>query len=87
MNFLHNDLGFLDGNEVVEVSLDTAANVKLMDSSNFQHYRAGRPHRYYGGQAVRSPVRLSVPSSGHWHVAIDLGGRGGSIRSAVRVIG
>jgi hypothetical protein len=44
MNFLHNDLGHLNGGEVVEVS-------------------------------------LKVPQSGHWHVAIDLGGRSGTIRA------
>jgi hypothetical protein len=39
MNFLHNDLGNLSGEEVVEVTLDTAANVKLMDSANFAAIR------------------------------------------------
>ena len=61
MNFLHNDLGSLSGNEVVEVTLDTAANVKLMDSGNFSSYRNGSQHRYYGGLAKRSPLRLPVP--------------------------
>ena len=32
MNFLHNDLGHLNGGEVVEVSLDHTANVRLMDA-------------------------------------------------------
>jgi len=85
MNFIHNDLGYLNGGEVVEVSLDHAANVRLMDASNFQSYRQGRQHRYFGGEARQSPVRLQVPQSGHWHVAIDLGGRSGTIRAGVRV--
>lgn len=85
MNFLHNDLGNLSGGEVVEITLSAAANVKLMDSSNFQNYQAGRRHEYFGGYATRSPTRLSVPRSGHWHVAIDLGGYGGSVRAGVRV--
>ena len=87
MNFLHNDLGFLDGDEVVEVTLDHAANVRLMDSSNFSSYRNGGRHEYLGGHVTRSPFRLPVPRSGHWHVAIDLGGYGGSVRAGVRVIG
>jgi hypothetical protein len=87
VNFTHYDLGVLDGSEIVEVSLDgNAANVRLMDSSNFSAYRAGRQHRFYGGQATRSPVRLQVPCGGHWHVAIDMGGHSGSVRSGVRVL-
>lgn len=86
MNFLHNDLGQLDGGEVVEVTLDKAANVKLMDSSGFSAYCNGGQHRYYGGHVTRSPFRLAVPGPGHWYVAIDLGGYGGSVRAGVRVI-
>lgn len=86
MNLLHNDLGYLDGDETVEVTLSNAANVRLMDSSNFSAYRSGSRHRYYGGHITRSPHRLSVPGPGHWHVAIDLGGYGGSIRAGVRVV-
>ena len=85
MNFIHNDLGHLNGGEVVEVSLYHAANVRLMDASNFQSYRQGGQHRYFGGEARQSPIRLRVPQSGHWHVAIDLGGRAGTIRAGVRV--
>lgn len=85
MNFVHNDLGFLNSGAVVEVSLDHAANVRLMDASNFKSYRQGGQHRYFGGEARQSPIRLRVPQSGHWHVAIDLGGRAGTIRAGVRV--
>jgi len=64
----------------------TAANVRLMDSVNFSAYRAGGRHRYVGGYMTQSPVRLQVPEAGHWQVAIDLGGYGGSVRSTVQVI-
>jgi hypothetical protein len=87
VNFTHYDLGVLGGSEIVEVSLEgNAANVRLMDSSNFSAYQAGREHRYFGGHARRSPVRLQVPCGGHWHVAIDMGGYRGSVRSSVRVL-
>ncbi|MGE5607804.1 MAG: DUF1883 domain-containing protein [Bacillota bacterium] len=87
MNFTHYDLGYLNGGEVVEIVLSgNAANVRLMDSSNFSSYKAGRNHRYYGGYVTRSPARLSVPHSGHWHVAVDLGGYGGSVRTGIRVL-
>ena len=87
MRFIHHDLGNLDGGQVVLVTLKgTAANVRLMDSSNFSNYRAGRRHRFYGGHATKSPVRLQVPHASHWHVAVDLGGLGGQVRSGVQVL-
>jgi hypothetical protein len=86
MNFLHNDLGLLSDHAIVEVTLDSAANVKLMDSHNFSAYRRGGRHEYFGGYVTQSPFRLAVPRLGHWHVAIDLGGYGGSVRAGVRVL-
>lgn len=72
---------------LVEITLQgSAANVRLMDSSNFSSYRAGRQHRYHGGLVQRSPFRLQVPSSGTWHVAVDMQGLRGSTRSSIRVI-
>jgi hypothetical protein len=84
-DFIDYDLGHQAGGNVVEVELDTRANVQLVDSSNFQKYRRGGQYRYYGGQALRSPIRLEVPYAGHWHVVIDLGGGSGDVRSSVQV--
>jgi hypothetical protein len=87
MNFQHYDLGNRSAGEIVEVKLSgTAANVQLMDSSNFSSYKSGRQYRYHGGHVTRSPVRLPIPYSGHWHVAIDLGGHRGTVRSTVNVL-
>lgn len=86
MNFLKYDLGNLKRGEVVEVTLTSGANVRLMDSSNFNSYKNGRKHRFYGGLAKRSPVRIAVPSSGHWYVAVDMQGLRGSTRASVRVV-
>lgn len=87
MRFTQYDLGFLDRGTVVEVTLSgSGANVRLMDSSNFSSYRAGRQHRYFGGLITRSPARLAVPNSGHWHVTVDMQGLRGTTRSSVRTI-
>lgn len=86
MNFLQFDLGNLKRGEVVEITLTSGANVRLMSSSDFSNYRAGRQHRYVGGLAKRSPVRLQVPNSGHWYVAVDMQGLRGSTRASVRVL-
>lgn len=87
MRFTHYDLGYLNGGETVIVTLKgTEANVRLLDNTNFQYYRNGKNHNYYGGHYRQSPVHLTVPSAGYWNVTIDLGGYGGNVQSSVRVI-
>ncbi len=87
MQFTHYKLGYVAGGTVVEVTLQgSAANVRLMDSANFNGYKVGRQHRYHGGLARKSPVRLQVPRSGTWHVAVDMQGLRGTVRSGIRVI-
>lgn len=87
MQFVHHDLGSRSAGEIVEISLSgNAANVRLLDSSNFSSYRNGRNHRYIGGLARKSPVRLQIPSSGHWHVAVDMTGLRGQVRSSARIL-
>lgn len=87
MQFQQYDLGQLKGGEIVEITLKgNAANVKLMNSSNFQSYKSGRRHTYYGGYVTRSPHKIPVPSSGRWYVTIDLGGYSGKVSSSVRVL-
>ena len=86
MEHQYYDLHQLRGGEVVEVQLANAANVRLMDSSNYSSYKRGQQHRFYGGYVKQSPYRIPVPNSGHWYVAIDLGGYSGNIRSSVRVL-
>jgi hypothetical protein len=86
VKFIHNDLGQRRAGEIVEITLTSGANVRLMDSSNFSSYKNGRRHRYTGGLAKKSPVRLQIPSNGHWHVAIDMQGLRGSTRASVRML-
>ena len=57
-----------------------------MDSSNFSSYRNGRRHQYQGGLAKKSPIRLQIPRSGRWHVAVDMQGLRGSVRSSARIL-
>ena len=87
MKFTHYRLGHVGGGAVVEVTLKgSAANVRLMDQSGFNNFKAGRQHRYHGGLITRSPVRLRVPRSGSWHVTVDMQGLRGTGRSGIRVI-
>ncbi len=86
MEFINIDLGQCQAGDVVEVSLSSAANVRLLDSSNFNSYRNGKQHRYRGGLARKSPVRLSIPSAGHWRVVVDMQGLRGTVRASGRLI-
>jgi hypothetical protein len=86
LDFLQFDLGSRQRGEVVEVTLTSGANVRLMSSSDFSSYKNGRRHHYIGGLAKQSPVRLQIPNSGHWYVAVDMQGLRGSTRASVRVV-
>ena len=81
MRFLQYDFQAGPG-DVIEVTLDRQANVRLLDSVNLQRYRRGQQYRYYGGLAQASPARLVPPYEGRWHVVVDLGGAGGTVRTS-----
>lgn len=85
MDFLHYEVD-LDVGDVIEVTLDRQANVRVLDGTNFTSFRSGRRHSYLGGMAKRSPIRLVPPRAGHWHVVVDLGGYAGTVRAGVRVV-
>lgn len=86
MNYSYYDLGYLDRGRIIEVQLSAAANVRLLDSTNYSYYKNGRKHRYYGGYVTRSPYRVTIPSSGHWYLTIDLGGYAGTVKHSARVL-
>jgi hypothetical protein len=88
MKFLYTDLGPRQAGEVVEVRLSAVANVRLMDTPNFGNYKAGVKHIYTGGVVRQSPIRLAIPTSGHWHVAIDTTGIQGTpgVSAVVKVV-
>ena len=61
MNYLHYELELTPG-DVVEVTLDKQANVRLLDEMNFSNYKRGERHTYYRGSregVFRPPPRSS----------------------------
>jgi hypothetical protein len=86
MNYLHSDLGHRQRGDLLEVTLSAGANVRLLDTSNFHRFRRGDRHQFYGGLAKRTPVRITIPRSGHWHCVVDTQGLRNSTRAGVRVI-
>ncbi len=86
MNFLHADF-WIGADDIIIVTLDHQANAMLLDENNFNAYKYGRSFNYFGGWATKSPVRLSPPHHGHWHVVVDMGPYGGTVRAGIRVVG
>ncbi|WP_271911590.1 DUF1883 domain-containing protein [Vreelandella alkaliphila] len=86
MKFLKYELGNRKRGEIVEVTLTSGANVRLLTSSEFSNYKNGRRHRFIGGLAKQSPVRLQIPNSGNWIVVVDMQGLRGSTNASVRVV-
>lgn len=85
MQFIHAQEYLHQGN-IVRVTLDKQANVRIFDDSNFSNFRNGRSANYYGGRALRSPVDIAVPYTGNWHVVIDLGGARGTIKHRIQYL-
>jgi hypothetical protein len=72
--------------DTIRVDLDSQANVRLLDPQNFQSYRQGQKHNYFGGLVKQSPYYIKPPRSGHWHLVIDLGGYAGKIAATVSIV-
>lgn len=85
MNYLHHEYDAGPG-DVIEVALNHAANVLLLDSANYSNYRNGRAYQYRGGYVSSSPFRISPPHRGLWHLVIDLGGNAGTVRASARIL-
>ena len=86
MRFIHSDLGHRSGGEIVEFTLSKGANIRLLSSSDFSNYKNGRRHRYHGGLAKKSPARLQIPNSGHWHAVVDTQGLRNGTNASIRVL-
>jgi len=84
MEYLHYELD-AGSRDIIQVTLDKQANVKLLDGINYQRYRNGKQHSYYGGLAKVSPINMKPPHQGRWHIVVDLGGYAGTVRASVQV--
>ena len=58
MGYLYSNLGVLNDGDIVEVDLDSQANVILLDSGNYNAYKQGWDFNYYGGWAQYSPYGI-----------------------------
>ncbi len=67
MQYIYRDLGQCRQGDAVQFNLSgSQANIGLLDPSNYDAFRNGRSFRGVVRLATGSPVRLAIPSSGHW---------------------
>lgn len=84
--YTHYDLKTQRGGTVIEITLSAIANVRLMTQANFDLFRAAHHHKFLGGVAKKSPIRLQIPENGHWHVVVDMEGHPGKAESAIKLV-
>ena len=71
MRYLAFPVGAVGPPAVVEVTLSgSESDVFLVDSLNLSKMKRGESFRYTGGHYRQSPVRLAVPSNGHWTAVV-----------------
>jgi hypothetical protein len=84
--FTHYDLKAQRAGAMIEVSLNAVNNVRLMTAANFQRFTELLDFKYVGGVARKSPIRLTIPEAGHWHLIVDMEGHHGLSESSVKLI-
>ena len=84
--YTHYDLQDIREGVVIEITLSAVANVRLMTHADFDLFKNARQHKFLGGVAKKSPIRLTIPKNAHWHVIIDMEGHSGKVESSIRVV-
>ena len=64
-----------NGELSVEVELQYASDVFLIDSLNFQKYKSGYDFEYFGGHFTETPVHIHVSGKGRWYLIVIGGGQ------------
>ncbi|PZU82369.1 MAG: DUF1883 domain-containing protein [Shinella sp.] len=85
-HFSHYDLKEQRAGTIIEVTLSAVNNVRLMTPGNFQRFKETLDFKYLGGVAKKSPIKLTIPESGHWHLIVDMEGHHGLADSSVKMI-
>lgn len=75
--FTHYDLKEQRAGTIIEVTLSAVNNVRLMTPTNFQRFKETLDYKFLGGVAKKSPLKIVIPESGHWHLIVDMEGHHG----------
>lgn len=84
--YTHYDLKELRAGTTLEISLSAVNNVRLMTGANFQRFTELLDFKYLGGVAKKSPIRIAIPETLHWHLVIDAEGHSGLAESSVKML-
>lgn len=84
--YTHYDLQDIREGVIIEITLSAIANVRLMTHADFDLFKNARQHKFLGGVAKKSPIRLTIPKNAHWHVIVDMEGHPGKVESSIRVV-
>ena len=79
--FTHYDLKEQRAGTIIEVTLSAVNNVRLMTPTNFQRFKETLDYKFLGGVAKKSPLKIVIPESGHWHLIVDMEGHHGLAES------
>lgn len=64
-----------NGRLTAEVHLKHAADVFLVDSTNYRKYTSGQNFKYFGGHYTKTPVTITVSGIGRWYLIVRDGGQ------------
>jgi len=85
MKYWFHDIGDVEQGNIIEVTLDKAANVRVMDSDNYESFRNRRSYTAIIYYITSSPFKIKLPRSAHWYVVVDPEDQPGSVVSSVKV--
>ena len=86
MAYQLSQLGHVEQGKVVEISLDYAASVKVMDNANYFSFKKGGKYKYLGAYVKTSPYQVVIPYSAKWYVVFELDGSADKVASSVKVL-
>lgn len=84
MTFMHWKISGNPG-DIVRIQFDTPANVRMLDSLNFEYYRRGSKYSGQGGWSDKKDVEFSLPYKGTFYFTVDLGGQPGLVKATCDV--
>jgi hypothetical protein len=85
MQYIHYKIK-ADKDQVVQITTDHEASIKLMDTFNYAKFQKGKTCDFFGGAYPASTVEFRVHKLDEWHVVIDLEGRAGFVKASVNLI-
>ena len=86
MNYLHYKIK-ADPQNVIKVSLNHKANIKLLDTVSYYKYRNGKPFQPTAEFIDVASIQIKVPHKSNWHILVEHGDYyKGILRALVDVI-